>query len=195
MEVQLGVTQGCLRCVLLHGSQAAQIKFQTTHKTLAFSLLHVISSEKLFLACVHLQSSKSRSTKHVIHFVVTGERKKEKAGKWTVIQTEAGRSSCYYFCYWYCYICQVTPILCDRSRVRALQNEKGILDCILTTAYWCTSVWVCLFYLLVLFLSCQHLYTYSLGASFDESIDSLLLLCFWKAKYIAWSNVIFIATC
>lgn len=81
MEVQLGVTQGCLRCVLLHGSQAAQIKFQTTHKTLAFSLLHVISSEKLFLACVHLQSSKSRSTKHVIHFVVTGERKKEKAGK------------------------------------------------------------------------------------------------------------------
>ena len=54
MEVQLGAMQSCLCRVPLHGSQAAQIKFQTTHKTLAFILLHVISSEKLFPACVHL---------------------------------------------------------------------------------------------------------------------------------------------
>lgn len=61
----------------LHGSQAAQIKFQSHHKGLAFSLHRVISSEKLFLACVHLGSGTTRGTKHVIHFVVTEERKKK----------------------------------------------------------------------------------------------------------------------
>lgn len=78
---QSRVDQNCLCHISLHGSQTAQIKFQAAHKSLAFSLFHVISSEKLFLACVHLQSSKILNTKHVIHFVLTEERKREKAGK------------------------------------------------------------------------------------------------------------------
>lgn len=76
--IKSGAEQPCQSHVPLHGSQAAQIKFQSHHKGLAFSLHCVISSEKLFLACVRLGSGTRRGTKHVIHFVVTEERKKEK---------------------------------------------------------------------------------------------------------------------
>lgn len=75
--IKSGAEQPCQGHVPLHGSQAAQIKFQSHHKGLAFSLHCVISSEKLFLACVRLGSGTTRGTKHVIHFVVTEERKKK----------------------------------------------------------------------------------------------------------------------
>lgn len=129
----------------LYGSQAAQIKFQAHHKGLAFSLHRVISSGKLFPACVRLGASKTHDIKCVIHFVITEERKKKRrqvselsvkgrqqdlAGITFVTDTVSSAMSLLFF-----------VLIQGRGH---LKYENRNLHCLLKAAYLCACLWLSL---------------------------------------------------